>query len=348
MAGARGYSGYRGRRSKGKTALMVLLVLVILAAIGVMRMQKYVVYGEDGKPRLELPWQEEPAAETPEEPEEDVNLTIQEPEQAEEVRAMQLTDLPLAAWSATEPEALMASSVDYNAAALTMKDSTGRLYFDAWTPAAASFVKTESGTAEALNAALEDDRYHLIARMSCFCDPKAAMANVETMGLKNTGGYIFYDGNSTQWLDPGKPTARAYLCSLAVELAELGFDEILLTDVTYPTVGKLDKIAYGETMKSENLGIFLTEMKTALEPYDVTLSLELPEAVIAEGNDNHAGLVLERIAPQVDRIYAVTTADQTEALAAAVTAAHGETDFVPELPAGESPVETGGYLRLAE
>ena len=34
------------------------------------------------------------------------------------------------------------------------------------------------------------------------------------MGIfnKNTGGFIFYDGNNLNWLDPGKPAARQYLC----------------------------------------------------------------------------------------------------------------------------------------
>ena len=41
------------------------------------------------------------------------------------------------------------------------------------------------------------------------------------MGLKNTGGYIFYDGNNSQGLDPAKPAAREYLCGLAKEAAEL-------------------------------------------------------------------------------------------------------------------------------
>ncbi len=41
--------------------------------------------------------------------------------------------------------------------------------------------------------------------MSCFLDPiAAARADVEGMGLKNTGGYIFYDGNNGNWLDPSK------------------------------------------------------------------------------------------------------------------------------------------------
>ena len=151
------------------------------------------------------------------------------------------------------------------------------------------------------------------------------------MGLKNTGGYIFYDGNNSQWLDPAKLAAREYLCGLAKEAAELGFDEILLTDVSYPTVGKLDKINYGEGEKSANLTAFLKEMRAALEPYGVALSIEVPEAVISQGYDDDAGLLLAAIAPQVDRIYAVTTEENAPALAQAVSNAHETTQFVPEL-----------------
>ena len=94
MGYSRGYHSYRGRRSKGKIALAVLLVLVILAAIAVMLLSRQIVYDETGTPHLELPWQEEPAAETPpEEPE--LDLTIQEPEQPEALRAFAVKEQPL-------------------------------------------------------------------------------------------------------------------------------------------------------------------------------------------------------------------------------------------------------------
>ena len=180
-------------------------------------------------------------------------------------------------------------------------------------------------------------------RLSCFHDPRAANSNVDGLGLKNTGGYIFYDGNNSQWLDPAKPAARAYLCELARETAELGFDELLLTDVSYPTVGKLDKIAYGDADRAETLEVFLTEMRAALEPYGTALSVELPEQVITGGADEAAGLDLAKLAPMVDRVYARTTPEQIGTLSAAVTAAGGKTDFVPELES-HSPEVTGSCV----
>ena len=124
----------------------------------------------------------------------------------------------------------------------------------------------------------------------------------------------------------------------------MGFDEILLTDVSYPTEGKLDKIYYGETMKSQNLMIFLEEMRAALAEYHVVLSVELPEAVVEKGSDNIAGLLLADIAPRVDRVYAITTADKVQTLAAAVAAVAEKTDFVPELTAPASEWAGGSLV----
>ena len=237
------------------------------------------------------------------------------------------------------------SAPAYNAAAVTLKDSTGHIYFAA-TGAAAGAVSTAEDTAAALTEVTESS-YHTIARMSCFLDPIAARGDVEGMGLKNTGGYIFYDGNNGNWLDPSKPAARQYLCTLAEELAQQGFDEILLTDVGYPTVGKLDKIDYNGADRAASIRLFLEELRSALAEYGVAVSIELPAEVITSGADDTAGLVLSDIAPLVDRVYAVTTADQAPALEAAVSAAGEDTDFVAELT-GYGPDVTGSCLILPQ
>lgn len=341
MAGPRGYSSYRGRGSKAKKVLSVVLVLIILAAVGFMMLQRYIVYDETGRPYMEMPWQKDETPDTQPEAPQDLDVTIQEPgETRKETMAWLVAETPMTQEALTSSIAnhSLTSEAVYNAVAVTVKDDSGLLYFDTTVSEGAAFIRTAADTAAALAALTEGDGSSLytVARLSCFHDSKASNADVEGMGLKNTGGYIFYDGNNTQWLDPGKPAARQYLCDLARELAEMGFDEILLTDVSYPTEGKLDKIYYGETMKSQNIMTFLEEMRDALEAYDVTLSVELPETVVAEGSDNIAGLMLADIAPRVDRVYAVTTADQIETLAAAVDAVAEKTDFVPELTAPAS------------
>ena len=344
MAYSRGYNSYRGRTPKWRIALMALLVVVILAAVAVMALSRFIVYDEEGTPQMELPWQEEPAVEPAEEiSEPPLDLTIEEPVKPRVLRGF-CTPVPLTRESWSDSNDRAKESFDCNAAAVTLKDAAGNVYFNSTTALPGTVQlqeETDAALAEVV-AYCQSTEGHSIARLSCFHDPKAANRDVENMGLKNTGGYIFYDGNNSQWLDPAKPAAREYLCGLAKEAAELGFDEILLTDVSYPTVGKLNKIDYGEGEKGGHLTDFLEEMRAALAPYGVMLSIEVPKAVISQGADENAGLLLADIAPKVDRIYAPADAAEVPALAQAVSTASQFAEFVPEL--AEADPAVGNFL----
>ena len=343
MTRSRGYHSYRGRTPKWKAALAVVLVLVILGAVGFMVLQEHIVYDGTGTPHLRLPQQETEDTGTPPEEEEPVEVVIQEPEGPREIHAF---SLPAQALTQQTVEAALAQpQAECNAVAVTLKDSAGLVYFDA-AGAVSGTVRTEADTTAALEALTGQEDLYTVARISCFHDPKAANAEVESMGLKNTGGYIFYDGNNSQWLDPAKPEARQYLTGIIREAAALGFDEILLTDVSYPTEGKLDKIAYGEVDRQAQLGAFLAEVRLALEGYDVTLSVELPETAVLNGAEETSGASLAQFAPHVDRLYAVTTSDRTTALSALAAAAEGTPDFVAELSAYDPEVK-GSWLLTA-
>ncbi len=353
MAGPRGYSSYHGKGSKWKIVLAVLLLLVILGALAVIRLQKYVVYDDSGHPRLDLSQfsQQKPddSGSAPADGSGDANLTIQEPER-QSIQAVQLPVGQLTDWKATWTAASAGGT--YNAVAYTVKDADGSVYVDnESTPAEA--VKTTEGTSAAVDAMLKDGTFYTIAKIACFRDPIASSGDLEDMGLKNTGGYVFYDGNNDRWLDPAKPAARQYLIDLATGCAAAGFDEILLTDVSYPTVGKLNKIDYGaaaaglpDSLKEE-LDSFLTEMKTALAEYNVKLSILVPTELIVSGGDasSVSGQSLADIAPLVDRVYALTqgsqeTLNQAEANLAAVSKT---TEFVSVLHPAEV-LSKGSYL----
>jgi len=343
--------------------LAVVLVLVIVIAGGIVYMQQYVVYSADGRRQIVLPWQmEEEKTPPPSEeqgegaPADSVDVIVQEPEDPtpQEINAVSLPVQVLSRNVWTEFNGLNGlSSGSHNAVAIRLKTANGTIYFDsANAVSGAADIADEPGeTAAALSLITSQEGLHTIAVMSCLQDFKAANAGVEDRGLKNTGGYIFYDGNNSLWLDPAKPGAREYVCALAKEIAELGFKELLLTDFSYPTVGKINKINYNTDVPLEdNLDLLLTDLNAALESYDILLSVELPETVIAEGPDTVAGLDLSRLVNKVDRIYAVTTADKAESLSGAVAQAAGtggKTVFVPEL-AADSPTLTGSRLILAE
>ena len=356
MAGAKGYSSYRGRGSKWKILIAILLVAVIAVAASVIYLEQFMVYSADGRRQIVLPWQtegEEPPladGQGDSEVQPEVDLVVREPESAvpETFTAFSLPAraLTMADWQ----EALAGKPTGQEAVAVRLKTSAGTVYFDA-ASAVSGAVETAVDTAAALADLTAREGLYTIASLACLQDFKAANADVESRGLKNTGGYIFYDGNNSLWLDPAKPATREYVCALAREIAELGFDELLLTDFSYPTVGKINKIHYNTDVPlADNLDLLLSDLSTALESYDILLSVEIPEAVIAEGPDSVAGLDLSRLVSRVDRIYAATTPDRVEQLSALVAQAAGEngkTVFVPELTA-DSPELTGSRLLLAE
>lgn len=345
MPGTKGYRSYRGRAPRGKIALAVALVLVIVASIGVMVMQEYcVVYDAEGNAQLEFPWQRQDQTETDHPPEEteEVEVTVQAPETPAGSRVLWLTDTPLTGVSGTEG----LTENGYDAVAVTLKDSSGSVYYDS--EAALSAARNTADTTAQALAELTGGDVHTIARLACLLDSRAANADVEGRGLKNTGGYIFYDGNNQNWLDPSKEGTRTYVGQLAVECADLGFDEILLTDFSFPTEGKLDKIQYPEEGMEASLSGLLTAVRSALDQAgyeDVLLSVELPAEAVLTGRDEDAGLVLEQIAPLTDRIYARTIPTQAQTLADAVEAAGGGL-FVPELQTQPQDLKT--YLVEAD
>lgn len=340
MAASRGYHSYRGRDPKWKILVAVILTAVILGSAAVIFVQGNVVFDENGTPQVHLPWQKAESP-PPEEPEEEPDLTITEPEKPTVFQTLQLSETPL---TDADGEA-QAQIAGCNAVAVTVKDVKGKIYFDTTVPAAEKFIKTSSDTTAAL-LALNESSLHTTARLSCFLDASASSADVNGMGLKNTGGYLFYDGKNQNWLDPAKPAARQYLCDLAKDLAAQGFDEILLTNVSYPTEGKLKKIAYGDVDRTECFRTFLTELRAAVGE-DVTLSLELPAAVLTTGADETAGLSLSALAPLVNCVYAYASEADAETLSQAVTAVAPDTVFVPELDAVPA-LWTGGYLFCGE
>ncbi len=187
---------------------------------------------------------------------------------------------------------------------VTVRDNTGRVYY---TSAAAQTDAAEKAEAsvEALTALCAGERM-AVARFDCFHDSYFAFVNMKNAGICQGNGYIWYDNHSYHWLDPDKDDARAYVISLAVECAQIGFDELVLEEMCYPTTGKLQKIDYsGNTRtKVEALGLFLTELRTALEPYGTKVALLLTEELIVSGSNEESGVDLAALLPMVDAVYA--------------------------------------------
>ena len=345
MAGARGYQNYRGRTPLWKKLLAVVLVLVILAAAVFLFLQKYLVYDDRGQVRLDLPWQQEEttppsSGASSDEQGGETDLVIPEPERTQG-RAVLLSG-DSSGWA---QQVTQAKAQGANAFAVTVKDSEGSLHYLSQTGQSVDTLSNDAQASDgAIRSLLTEEDVYAVARVSCFRDSLQARSAVEEMGLKNTGGYIFYDGNNENWLDPAKEAARTYLCEIIQECADLGFDEILLTDVGYPTVGKLNKVDDGGADRTATLATFLKEAAAAV-PEGVKLSVELPAETISGTDTETQGLTLTAAAEYADAVYAAVSPEEAAALTETVKTAGCA--FVPELTASDDRTGLEEWLLLS-
>lgn len=127
----------------------------------------------------------------------------------------------------------------YTAVAVTLKDGQGALYYNSAVPRAVSNGAVTAGAVDAaqLCQAIEAAGLTPVARMGCFVD---RYGSVGTDATFTSGGSRLWQGspnteNAYTYLDPYTETARTYLVQIAQEIANAGFDTILLEDVTFPT-----------------------------------------------------------------------------------------------------------------
>ena len=332
----KGYHTYRGRSSGGKRAAVIVMIVVLILACAYLIFNEFTVFESDGSVRFHLPWSA-PAAQSQDAGASgtgtsetdasgthggDVELVIDEPrDPLTEVRAAEID----AAALEDGFDALRTSWKEngYNAVGVRLKNSDGLVRY-ASSAAEAENISGAAVSPAALRQLTESD-FYAIARISCFHDSAAAMGDMAGLGLCQNSGYIWYDNNNTHWLDPGKTAARSYVVSLCRELAGLGFDEILLDDMRYPTTGRLSKIRYTAD-RTESIDAFLTELQTALAGTDVRLGVVLDEAAVLSGGSDAEGISLPSVLAAADRVY-VRTSDGA-AVTAAIHALNRDTSVV--------------------
>ena len=124
---------------------------------------------------------------------------------------------------------------DWDGLVLPMKTPDGALAWVSALPLAADCGASFDLPArnEALSALNQKAGVYTVAEVSCLRDDRLVRRRPD-LALSGPGGSPWRDGNGGWWLDPANPAVAAYLTGLCRELADLGFDEILLTDFRSP------------------------------------------------------------------------------------------------------------------
>ena len=327
MARSNGPEVYRGRRKRLNVLGVVfgaLAALILLTVVLFFGLQKYIVFEHDGV-RVALPG----AAAG-----EDGPLPNDETAPGQVNAVLEITDPDYSAVPAAAGEGLadmaavfvpaqdvsmsgvgrymsVMSSYGANALVLEVKPVSGQLVWASSSPTAAAYSLNGTLDLEAMVAALrqqdEDDELYLVAQLSCCIDGLLA-ERCPSAALRFATGAAYADSEGA-WLDPYSATVSAYLSELCSELAEMGFDELLLKSLSLPiteeAIGFSVELSSTPTPEAAVCGLAV-ELTNALEAYDIPVSAILDTTSLRSGLADKSGQNLELFGKVFDRLCSAT------------------------------------------
>ena len=223
---------------------------------------------------------------------------------------MEVSQTALLAGSAAE----QVRAAGGNAAVVTLKNDDGTLNYVSSVPLAveAQTSSTDSNLNTALADLIQNGELYTVARISCFRD-QALPGYDSELAIHTNSGYRLEDLEKVRWSSPASQTVRDYLTALCVELAQMGFDEILLDHCGYPLASEanLGWIRQGDAYPAGSLDTILTpfleQVKEALAPYDTKLSVIAAGSELADETAD-TGLTMTNVLANCDHIW-VTAED---------------------------------------
>lgn len=244
---------YKGRRKKRNYAIVptaIAVGIITLIVVLFYGMQKYAVITKDGV-NVELPILTKGQTAVDESGHEvkvfapvDVDIVYDEPDysyikatagkKVPEMRAIFVPSENINHDKLMEYANRLKSG---NALVLEMKPRSGLLMWNSTAQTALNYgLSTPNEITDQMPEFIEllkSYDIYLVAQISCCLDAMftARSNNVALRRADNGANYI--DGYGT-WLDPYSQTVRSYIAELAQELFELGFDEVVLKDVSHP------------------------------------------------------------------------------------------------------------------
>jgi hypothetical protein len=174
----------------------------------------------------------------------------------------------------------MIADTELNAVVVDVKGDRGRLAYTSGLPLAVELGVSASGVMD-IREFLEICHrrgIYAIARLVIFKDDPLAHGKPE-LAVKQANGSVWLDGEALGWANPFREEVWDYNIGIAREVAQLGFDEVQLDYVRFPSDGNLANIVYKEKSTPETrttaIRTFVARMRAALTPYDVFLSADI-------------------------------------------------------------------------
>ncbi|ACM05326.1 putative glycoside hydrolase [Thermomicrobium roseum] len=223
------------------------------------------------------------------------------------IRAIYINALVAAKPESLEKRLQLVDRTELNAVVIDLKDSTGQVYYDTRVELARDIgaVRPILDPAKLVKD-LKARGIYTIARIVVFEDPILAEARPEWAIKDQTTGQAWRTWNGLAWVNAYRQEVWNYNIALAVEAAAMGFDEIQLDYIRFPTDGPLQKADYGVAHTAENrtaaIGAFLRSAHEALLPTPAYLAADIFGLTMWELGDSGIGQNLEAVAGVVDYV----------------------------------------------
>lgn len=161
---------------------------------------------------------------------------------------VRISGLSSAEQAAATAQSLAADGVRW--AVVPCKDSQGYVYYPSAVPIAQSSLSATGFDAAAV-AALKEAGITPVASICAFRDPLAPYVDRDLAVHYQDTDYFWLDAaadaGGQPWLNPYSDGAVGYITALMDEARALGFEQIWLTGVQFPTIAGRQKASYGDT-----------------------------------------------------------------------------------------------------
>jgi hypothetical protein len=196
---------------------------------------------------------------------------------------------------------------ELNAVVVDVKDSSGHVFYDTKVQLAHDIGAVQPAyEVKPLLDLLHQHQIYVIGRIVVFEDPILAEARPEWAIHDASDGGLWRTWNGLAWVNAHRTEVWDYDIALATEAANLGFDEIQLDYIRFPTDGPLDRAEYGVPHNSETRPVtirdFLNQAHDALAPTSAYLGADIFGLVMWNDQDSGIGQQLEDVANAVDYV----------------------------------------------
>lgn len=219
----------------GRTALVLVLAFVVFWLCSIAYLQRYVVYDRYGA-HINKEWQTVMASDTVRRTSDIVpNVTVLRSiaDGGANVRKLSGCYVTLQMLKDVPAVRLAIKNGGYRTVYFQLKDHFGNLYYPSKLTGASVSSVINVNEVAALISDLAAEGCYLIGAIPTMADQKYCLNHID-LGLPLSSGALWVDDDYCYYMDPAKGGTRDYLEAIAIELAGLGFREVVFEDYSFP------------------------------------------------------------------------------------------------------------------